>query len=203
MTRTQMLALCIALLLGLGLAGWWDAQQCTGEALRTDTLRLHIRADSDSVLDQTCKLAVRDAVLDLADRLCRDAGSAAGARAVVAAHLPDFQLAARNALARLGASGPVRVSLVNMYFGTTRYQDFALPAGRYDAVRVDIGQPGTYGRNWWCVLYPGLCSAACGGYDDPAETDLVCGQYILRFRAVELWQQLTAPRSDDPLLVLP
>ena len=50
---------------------------------------------------------------------------------------------------------------------------------------------------------PGLCSAACGGYDDPAETDLVCGQYILRFRAVELWQQLTAPRSDDPLLVLP
>ena len=108
MTRTQMLALCIALLLGLGLAGWWDAQQRTGEALRTDTLRLHIRADSDSVLDQTCKLAVRDAVLDLADRLCRDAGSAAGARAVVAAHLPDFQLAARNALARLGASGPVR-----------------------------------------------------------------------------------------------
>ena len=203
MTRTQMLALCIALLLGLGLAGWWDAQQRTGEALRTDTLRLHIRADSDSVLDQTCKLAVRDAVLDLADRLCRDAGSAAGARAVVAAHLPDFQLAARNALARLGASGSVRVSLVNMYFGTTRYQDFALPAGRYDAVRVDIGQPGTYGRNWWCVLYPGLCSAACGGYDDPAETDLVCGQYILRFRAVELWQQLTAPRSDDPLLVLP
>ena len=133
MTRTQMLALCIALLLGLGLAGWWDAQQRTGKALRTDTLRLHIRADSDSVLDQTCKLAVRDAVLDLADRLCRDAGSAAGARGVVAAHLPDFQLAARNALARLGASGPVRVSLVNMYFGTTRYQDFALPAGRYDA----------------------------------------------------------------------
>ena len=97
----------------------------------------------------------------------------------------------------------MQVSLVNMYFDTTHYADFALPAGRYDAVRVDIGQPGTYGQNWWCVLYPGLCAAACGGYDDPAETDLVCGEYILRFRAVEWWQQLTAGRADRVLVSLP
>ena len=116
--------------------------------------------------------------------------------------LPRIQWAARQALARLGVSAPVQVSLVNMYFGTTRYDGFALPAGRYDAVRVDIGQPGTYGRNWWCVLYPGLCAAACGGYDDPAQTDLVCGDYILRFRAVEWWQQLTASRADRVLVML-
>lgn len=89
-----------------------------------------------------------------------------------------------------------------MYFGTTRYDGFALPAGRYDAVRVDIGRPGSYGQNWWCVLYPGLCAAACGGYDDPAQTDLVCGDYILRFRAVEWWQQLTASRADRVLVML-
>ena len=75
-------------------------------------------------------------------------------------------------------------------------------AGRYDAVRVDIGRPGSYGQNWWCVLYPGLCAAACGGYDDPAQTDLVCGDYILRFRAVEWWQQLTASRADRVLVML-
>ena len=108
----------------------------------------------------------------------------------------------QQALARLGVSAPVQVSLVNMYFGTTRYDGFALPAGRYDAVRVDIGRPGSYGQNWWCVLYPGLCAAACGGYDDPAQTDLVCGDYILRFRAVEWWQQLTASRADRVLVML-
>ena len=203
MTRTQMLALCIALLLGLGLAGWWDAQQRTGEALRTDTLRLHIRADSDSVLDQTCKLAVRDALLELTSRLYAGAHSAQEARAIAARHLPEFQMTARQTLDRLGQDRPVQVSLVNMYFDTTHYRDFSLPAGRYDAVRVDIGQPGTYGRNWWCVLYPGLCTAACGGYDDPAQTDLICGQYIIRFRAVELWQRLTASRRDKTLIALP
>ena len=35
-----------------------------------DTLRFHIRADSDSPADQTAKLAVRDAVLAYADVHC-------------------------------------------------------------------------------------------------------------------------------------
>ena len=205
LTRTQMLTVCLALLGGLvlsGAAGWFDAQQQTGQALRADTIRLHVRADSDSVLDQTCKLAVRDALLELTSRLYAGAHSAQEARAIAARHLPEFQMTARQTLDRLGQDRPVQVSLVNMYFDTTHYRDFSLPAGRYDAVRVDIGQPGTYGQNWWCVLYPGLCAAACGGYDDPAETDLVCGDYILRFRVVEWWQQLTASRADRVLVRL-
>ena len=206
LARTQMLTVCLALLGGLvlsGAAGWFDAQQQTGQALRADTIRLHVRADSDSVLDQTCKLAVRDALLELTSRLYAGAHSAQEARAIAARHLPEFQMTARQTLDRLGQDRAVQVSLVNMYFDTTHYRDFSLPAGRYDAVRVDIGQPGTYGRNWWCVLYPGLCTAACGGYDDPAQTDLICGQYIIRFRAVELWQRLTASRRDKTLIALP
>ena len=34
------------------------------------------------------------------------------------------------------------------------------------------------------------------GYDAPAENDLVCGEYIIRFRFVEWWGGLTAPRED-------
>ena len=37
---------------------------------------------------------------------------------------------------------------------------------------------------------------AGGGYDTPAENDLVCGEYIIRFRFVEWWGGLTAPRED-------
>ena len=74
-----------------------------------------------------------------------------------------------------------------------RYPTGQLPAGRYDAVRIDIGSGG--GRNWWCVLYPGLCSFAQGGYALPAENDLVCGQYILRFRLVDWAHRLTARRQ--------
>ena len=36
----------------------------------------------------------------------------------------------------------------------------ALPAGVYDALRVEIGAHA--GKNWFCVLYPGLCLPAAG-----------------------------------------
>ena len=109
------------------------------------------------------------------------------------------QLAAAGALARRGSFAPVRVQLVEMYFDTTRYPTGVLPAGRYQAVRIDLGAA-PYGRNWWCVLYPGLCRSACGGYAAPAENDLVCGQYVLRFKCVETWQRWTASRRDKILI---
>ena len=195
----QMRLLCASLLAGFALCGalqglyWGRTQLDAGAALCADTLRLHIRAASDAVADQSAKLRVRDAVLAVMQQC--PAQSAPEARAWAAGQLLQFQLAAQRALTAQGIRAPVRVYLVNMYFPTRRYDGGALPAGRYDAVRLDIGTRRA-GRNWWCVLYPGLCRSACGGYDTPAENDLVCGEYIVRFRFVEWWGGLTAPRED-------
>lgn len=197
LSRRQMQHLCICLALGLLLCSLWQAaawgrtQLHTGDAVCADTLRLHIRAASDSVADQSAKLRVRDAVLAVMQQC--PAHSAPEARAWAAWQLLQFQLAAQRALASQGIRAPVRVYLVNMYFPARRYPTGQLPAGRYDAVRIDIGSGG--GRNWWCVLYPGLCSFAQGGYALPAENDLVCGQYILRFRLVDWAHRLTARRQ--------
>ena len=186
---------CI-LLCGLAqLWGWSRVQLDTGAALCADTLRFHIRAESDSLLDQSVKLRVRDAVLAYADAACPASGKA-DALHWAAQNLPQLQLTAQQTLASLGLHSPVRVRLVNMYFNQTRYQSSALPAGRYDAVRIDLGDENHYGKNWWCVLYPGLCRSACGGYALPEENDLVCGQYIVRFRLVDWWQSVTADRED-------
>ena len=71
-------SLLFCLLLSLG-AGWAQSQLTTADQLAADTLRLHIRADTDSVRDQSAKLAVRDAVLALTDEAC-PADSRADAR---------------------------------------------------------------------------------------------------------------------------
>ena len=194
----QMRLLCASLLAGFALCGalqglcWGRTQLDAGAALCADTLRLHIRAASDAVADQSAKLRVRDAVLACLDAAC-PAGNQTDARSWAARNLFTLQLAARHALARCGVDAPVQVQLVNMYFPARQYTGGCLPAGRYDAVRIDIGSGG--GRNWWCVLYPGLCSFAQGGYALPAENDLVCGQYILRFRLVDWAHRLTARRQ--------
>ena len=184
LSRREMGALCAALLLCLLLslgAGWTKGQLDAADALAADTLRLHIRADTNAVRDQSSKLAVRDAVLALADKSC-PAGSKADAKVWAASSLVRLELTAREVLAARGIRAPVHACLVNMY----------------DAVRLDIGthRPG---RNWWCVLYPGLCRSACGGYAKPEENDLVCGEYLVRFRLVEWWGEVTAPREDTVL----
>ena len=198
-SRRQMAVLCLALLLGLAGCSIWQAvtwsrtQLDAGALVCADTLRLHIRAESDSIADQSAKLHVRDAVLAYMDARC-PAGSKPEALQWAAQHLFELQLTARHALAALGIRSPVRVQLANLYFDARRYANGILPAGRYDAVRIEIGSGS--GRNWWCVLYPGLCRAACGGYALPEENDLICGDYILRLKLVDWWNRRTTSRED-------
>lgn len=108
-------------------------------------------ADADTLLAQTLKLKVRDAVLE-SFQACPEQSQDA-ARRWAAQNLGRIQLQAQSVLAQAGAPGPVQVQLVNMYFDTTRYAAGSLPAGRYDAVRVQLGT-GHSGKNWWCVLSP-------------------------------------------------
>ena len=49
----------------------------------------------------------------------------------------------------------VNINIGNFEFPTKDYGDISLPAGYYDALRVEIGE--AKGRNWWCVMFPPLC----------------------------------------------
>ena len=85
------------------------------------------------------------------------------------------------------------------YFPTRRYGVVRMPAGRYTAVRVKIGR--AEGHNWWCVLYPALCTSSAqpqkvlseAGFT-PAQirllTDGESPRYVLRFRFLDWLTQL-------------
>ena len=201
----QMRLLCASLLAGFALCGalqglcWGRTQLDAGAALCADTLRLHIRAASDAVADQSAKLRVRDAVLTCLDA-AYPAGNQTDARSWAARNLFTLQLAARHALARCGVNAPVQVQLVNMYFPARQYTGGCLPAGRYDAVRITIGSGS--GQNWWCVAFPPLClgaasetveeAAQAGRFTDD-QAALMTGEtqgYVLKFKAIELWEGL-------------
>ena len=158
-------------------------------------IRLHVIANSDSASDQAMKLRARDAVLSRAEDILRQAADRPDAQARLRTALPELEQAAFDAC---GGSYPVRAELTMTEFPLKEYDGFALPAGEYLALRVIIGEGA--GRNWWCVVYPPLCTAACTDLEDVAvqagmdESDmkLITGQegYVLKFRAVELWERL-------------
>lgn len=78
------------------------------------------------------------------------------------------------------------------------YEDFTLPAGVYDALRVELGAHA--GRNWFCVLYPGLCLPAAGEaavYPTEAQQDLVEAPRVeVRFAALEWLEHLTGEAGN-------
>ena len=169
--------------------------------VRESTLRLHILANSDAPEDQAVKLAVRDAVLDAEAGLFGRARTKDEALAMAHSALRAVEHIANETLRAHGFAYKATARLENMYFAARDYGDFTLPAGRYDAVRIELGDAG--GQNWFCVLFPPLCVPAAADADDaPAYTDAqqatVTSPYRVKFAAAEAveWVKETLLGAD-------
>ena len=134
--------------------------------------RLHVIANSDSDEDQSLKLKVRDSLLNYMNNLCVDCSTQEKAISLATIHKNEFQQIAENTIKENGYNYPVRININNFYFPTKNYGDITLPAGFYDALRVEIGD--AKGKNWWCVMFPSLCfiDISSGIVNDEAKENL-------------------------------
>jgi len=170
--------------------------QCAG--IRREVLRLHVIANSDSDADQRAKLYVRDALLIAGADLFDGSIDAAHAKEILQPRTEELERCVRNALRELGMDNPVRIEVGEDYFPTRTYEEagVTLPAGRYQAVRVILGQG--EGRNWWCVMFPPLCLPAAQPNRGAALDAVLTGGQLrivksspkleIRFKIVELWE---------------
>ena len=100
-------------------------------------------------------------------------------------------------IAETASGGSARVELGRETYPTREYETFSLPAGVYTSLRVTLGTGS--GRNWWCVVYPPLCTSgvetvqeAAVLSDDDVKLITEDGEgYVLRFRLLEWWGSLT------------
>lgn len=183
------------------------------EEIRENTLRLHIRANSDSEEDQNLKLKVRDEITKKCSHLFENSANEEEAKEVTKENLEEIKKVAETVIAQNGYQYKVEAQVVNMYFETRKYENFTMPAGYYDAVTVNIGTG--EGKNWWCVLYPPLCVPSAVGIKpgDPNQTqeqvekeqdklledafgkekkDMIKNQneYEYKFALIEAWEKL-------------
>lgn len=179
-----MLALCVTLCLGT----WAQARQ---ESISGSLVRLHVLAVSDDSNEQRIKLNVRDSVLSYISPKLEDAESPDEAKRIISSELDGIKSAAETA-----AEGrPVKVTLTQEYYPTRDYGSFSLPAGRYESLRVILGEG--EGHNWWCVVFPPLCLTAA---ESDSAVESLDGEtrgivtekdgYRCKFRIVELWGEV-------------
>ena len=118
-------------------------------------MRLHIRADSNDVADQSVKLKVRDDVVAYLAKQNVGVTTFKQAYQNVAGSIDTLKLIADERLKSEGASYVSEVKLTREYFPTRSYGDVVIEGGYYDALIINLGSG--KGDNWWCVVYPPLC----------------------------------------------
>ena len=168
------------------------------ESINNKILRLHILANSDSKEDQELKLKVRDKILNFSKNSLQKLNNKEEAENVLRNNLNEIKNVAESEIESRGYDYPVKVELKKTYFTTRRYENFTLPAGNYDAVRVLIGE--AKGHNWWCVMFPALCVGASKPETNEIlesvletyESDIVENetQYEFKFKMVECFNNV-------------
>ena len=168
------------------------------EKIYESVLRLHVLANSDSDEDQALKLKVRDEILSYVSPRVIDATSREEAQQILQNELENIEKIAAQTVAREGYDYSVDVTLTVEEYPTRNYEAMSFPSGEYISLRVLIGE--AEGQNWWCVLYPELCTSTAHAGETLIKTgfskdqiDILTGgekpQYRLKFKILEFFQQ--------------
>lgn len=167
------------------------------EDIRSNVLRLHVIADSNSAEAQRVKLSVRDALLEESGELFEGNGNIEEAEIRLSENLDTMKAVAERTLREEGYTYSAEVEITECYFPTRQYGNVTLPAGYYNALRVVLGEG--EGENWWCVMFPPMCLPAASKNEaelsdvlDERSLEIVSdsGKYEVRLWVVEKWYEL-------------
>lgn len=173
----------------LGIAQPVVAAVKTSEDISNKVFRLHILANSNSTEDQNTKLMLKNFILENSEdviggkTLDEAINNAKNNRKEITEMCNEY-------LKSIGIDYKVVVSVVKEYFKTRVYDDFTLPAGKYNSLKIELGE--AKGHNWWCIVFPSVCLSACtesmNDYLNEDEMKLVSNTYSPKFKVVEIYE---------------
>lgn len=164
------------------------------ENISDKVIRLHILANSDSEVDQSLKLLVRDKILKSSCLfLDKNDDTIEKAEQKFLDNIEKIKHIAQQEVYNRGFDYEINAEMIdNMYFDTRKYDNFTMPSGEYRALRITIGEG--KGKNWWCVMFPPLCISAAEDHteiDDiltTSEKDVLNERYEVKFKIVEYFE---------------
>ena len=173
----------------LGIAQPVVAAVKTSEDISNKVFRLHILANSNSTEDQNTKLMLKNFILENSEdviggkTLDEAISNAKNNRKEITEMCNEY-------LKSIGIDYKVVVRVVKEYLKTRVYDDFTLPAGKYNSLKIELGE--AKGHNWWCIVFPSVCLSACtesmNDYLSEDEMKLVSNTYSPKFKVVEIYE---------------
>lgn len=164
-------------------------------------MRFHVVANSDSSEDQELKLKVRDRLLSEFKETFEDVKSVDEAEARIRAELKRLEEVANDEIQRQGKDYDAKATVGFFDFPIKAYGNLVLPAGKYHALKVVIGEG--EGANWWCVMFPPLCFVDIShGVAMDVDEDMDDHIIEYRFKSKE-WLSSSFPRMVKLFSLIP
>ena len=153
----------------------------TSEELSQKILRLHIIANSDSTFDQDTKLRLKNYFLVETSGLFNKKTLEENIETAI--DNEEYLEEVCNCFLEDYCDYKADVSICEEYFKTRVYDDFTLPSGVYNSIKITLGKG--EGHNWWCIVFPSVCLSACStSMSDYLNT------YTPKFKILEIYEKI-------------
>ena len=147
---------CVLLLMGITILVQFHQVECLQKDVAKEVIRFHVLANSDSEEDQEEKMKVRNAILPYMQNCLQGINDVDEARDCLTEKKEQIEKVANETLEQLGSENRAKANLTYEMFPVKNYGEMVFPSGIYEALQVKIGK--AKGHNWWCVMYPTLCT---------------------------------------------
>ena len=163
------------------------------DEITSNFVRFHIIGNSDSKSDQEIKMKVREEIFNKLD--FSGINSKEDALTFFDSSKEKIEEIANDTLTMNNFPYKANVKLGKKSFPIREYPGFTLPSGVYDAVSIELGEAA--GKNFFCVMYPGLCvidgvteKSDIGLLSEKEKSTITGDNLVIKFKIAEIFNKI-------------
>ena len=121
-----------------------------------EAIRFRVIANSNTIYDQNIKIQIRNTIQNEIFKLIGNSSSINETRTILKEHQNELYEITNNKLKELGYDKKFTLNYGYNYFPKKKYKGLTYKAGNYESLVITLGDGN--GENFWCVLFPPLCT---------------------------------------------
>lgn len=119
-------------------------------------IRFRVIANSNTAYDQNIKIQIRNLIQNKILELTKDTKNIEEVRNILVEHQDELYNLTKEKLSSLGYDKSFALKYGNNYFPEKKYKGLTYKSGEYESLVITLGEGN--GDNFWCVLFPPLCT---------------------------------------------
>lgn len=129
-----------------------------------DSIRFRVIANSNSVYDKYVKIKVKESLEQSFYDDLSNSTSIEESRHIITNNIEEYKSIVRKTLNDLSYDEGFTINYGLNYFPEKEYNDVIYEEGNYESLVITIGKG--EGENFWCVLFPPICTLEAEETDD-------------------------------------